>query len=334
MTISIEEKLVVLNELIKKSEKIILINHRKMDWDAYWAVLAMKLFLDKLWKTVKCVNDSKTPESLQFAYDKEIFEPELNLKKFNPDLIISLDAASIPQLWDIYENNKSLFEEKDFVVIDHHPFNEWFWKIDIINKAACSTCEIICDYIRDNWYLDLIDRDIATALMLWLITDTNSFMNKNTNSKSLSDASLMVSKWAKHLYLIENLFRKTSFKKTELWANTLFNIKNINWKVIWWKVTNEMFKNTWTTIDDTNWFVDSNLTPIDWSKINFLLYELPDWKIKWSFRSKDDKYDMNEFCGYFWWGWHVRASGFTLDWTLEEIEDKVIDLMKEKYDLV
>lgn len=335
--IEIRNRLIELNEIICKSDKIALINHRKMDWDAYWSILWFKLILEKLWKDVVCIwDDMKTPAYLDFIYPEEIISSNpRELKEFKPDLIISLDAASREQLWDLYIDNLKVFEETFFVVIDHHPFNQWFWNIDIIDRDACSTCEIVCEFIKENCYEDLICEDVATALMLWIITDTNSFVNVNTTPDSLRCASVMLSHWARHQEIIEELFKKTPFARTQLWANALFNIKNINWTVIWAKMTQEMFKQSWATLDDTSGFVDSNLTPIDWSKIIFVLYELPDWKIKWSFRSKDDKYNMNEFCSHFWGGWHVRASWFTIDgFTLEQIEEKVINLLKEKYDLI
>jgi len=56
------------------------------------------LVLQKMSKSVKAVNDSETPKDFDFLLDKKIIEPELDISEFNPDLIISLDAASQSQL--------------------------------------------------------------------------------------------------------------------------------------------------------------------------------------------------------------------------------------------
>jgi hypothetical protein len=47
---------------------------------------------------VKAINDEHTPEAFKFLIKEEIFEPELDIKEFSPDLIISFDAAAIEQL--------------------------------------------------------------------------------------------------------------------------------------------------------------------------------------------------------------------------------------------
>jgi len=85
-------------DLLQNSKKILLINHIKMDADAFGSLAALFLVLQKMSKSVKAVNDSETPKDFDFLLDKKIIEPELDISEFNPDLIISLDAASQSQL--------------------------------------------------------------------------------------------------------------------------------------------------------------------------------------------------------------------------------------------
>lgn len=60
------------------------------------------------------------------------------------------------------------------------------------------------------------------------------------------------------------------------------------------------------------------------------MYELPNWKIKWSFRSKCDEYNVSKFCELFWWWGHARAAWFTVDNTsIYEVETEVIIKLKE-----
>lgn len=93
-----QEKITKLKKLIENSNRILLINHIRMDPDAFGSLTAFYYILKKLNKNVKAINDENKPESFVFLDKNQIFEPNLDLKEFNPDLIISFDAASIGQL--------------------------------------------------------------------------------------------------------------------------------------------------------------------------------------------------------------------------------------------
>jgi hypothetical protein len=44
---------------------------------------------------VAAINDENNPKDFSFLGMDHIINPELNISEFNPDLIISLDAASL-----------------------------------------------------------------------------------------------------------------------------------------------------------------------------------------------------------------------------------------------
>lgn len=56
-------------------------------------------------KNVKATNDFLAPENFLFLESNEIIEPGINISDFNPDLIISFDAASTGQLGETYIKN-------------------------------------------------------------------------------------------------------------------------------------------------------------------------------------------------------------------------------------
>ena len=94
-----QKKISQLKNKIENSNKILLINHKRMDPDAFGSLAGFYYILkDNLQKQVKAVNDDPRPKNFAFLDNNQIFEPKLNLKDFNPDLIISFDAASTDQL--------------------------------------------------------------------------------------------------------------------------------------------------------------------------------------------------------------------------------------------
>ncbi len=327
----IKENIEKLKVLIEKSEKILLINHVNMDADAFWSLMWFYNILEKIYsKNVKATNVSNSPERLKFLWYDKIIDPNLDIKEFEPDLIISFDAADEKRLWEKYEDNKEIFEKASFVVIDHHISNIWFWDINIINTKSSSTCEIIFDILKSWKYDYLIDSDTATLLLTGIITDTNSFYNSNIKPKTFEISSRLLDLWARHQEIIINLFKKNPFSRIKLWWKILENLKQAdNWNIAWWVCPREYFLETGTTYEDLDVFIDEFLATIDKAKVVFILYDM--WKewIKSSFRSLEMKYNVAEFAWIFWWWWHPQAAWFSVkDKWIYDLESEIILALK------
>lgn len=314
-------------ELINSSDKILLVNHIRMDPDSFWSLWALYYVLKEIWKEVKATNDEKIPEDFSFLRGDKIIEPKLNLKKFNPDLIISLDAASISQLWLTYEENKEIFEKTNLVVIDHHLSNIWFWKINLIDSKSSSTCELLYEILDSIKFKKYITPKIASFLITWIITDTNIFYNTNTSPKTLKIAAKLLELWADIRSPIKEFYRKKTFNKTKLWWEVLKNINKSNdWKIIWATIKKEIFKKTNTTDNDTSWLINEFLANMEWSEVSFLLYELENKKVKASFRS--NWFDVSKLCTEFWGWWHKQAWWFMSDKKIEIVEKEILDKLE------
>lgn len=315
-------------KLINSSEKILLINHVRMDPDAYWSLIGLYYVLEKLWKDIRATNDYSTPEDFSFLWWENIIEKDLDIKEFNPDLIISLDAWSVGQLWLTYVRNKDFIHSKDFVVIDHHITNDWFWSLNIIDKKASSTCELIYNIIKDIKLDHLLDEKIATLLITWIITDTNIYYNANTSPKTLKVASELAELWANSRLPIFHFYRKKEFNKTKLWWEILKDIKKSDdSKIVWCDIKEEYFEKTNTSTSDLTGLINEFLANIEDSEVCFMLYSLDNWKIKASLRSK--RLDIAQVCSIFWWWWHKLAAWFTSRDDLDTVKEKLLKELKK-----
>lgn len=320
------ENIEKLKNLIQNSQKILLINHIKMDADAFWSLWALFLILEKIWKNVKAINDSETPKDFDFLLEKRIIEPELDLEKFSPDLIISLDAASTSQLWETYKNFENIFKNKNFVVIDHHQTNPWFWSLNLIYPKYSSTCELLFDILENIWFSDLIDEKIATLLIAWIYTDTNIFYNQNTTSNTHFVAGKLFEFWADFRSPIYNFFQKISYKRLKLFWKAIWSLKQIK-NLTYWKLSLKDFEEVWCSLEDTAWIVNK-LSNIEENEAVCMIYETEKW-VKVSFRSKN--FDIWSFCASFenWWG-HKYAAWFYLEESIEKAEKIILEKF-EKY---
>lgn len=322
------QKIETLRTLIEKNSKFLLINHIRMDPDAFWSLAGFYFLLKKLNKQVKAINDEATPKDFSFLTSENIIEPNLNIQEFNPDIIISFDAASLDQLGKSYADNTKIFAEKPFVVIDHHATNPSFWKINFIDIKASSSAEIVYTIIKTLWYENLIDENIATLLLAGIHADTNTFYNKNTTSYTLEVAGKLLDLKARNKEIIFEFFRKKSLKKIQLWWKMMQEVKQEN-GITYSSVPYEWYKDSTDWDQLLKWFANEMLANIKWTQVALFLYELQDKSVKASFRSNRDDIDVAQLCTEFWGGWHKLAAWFTSQENIKTLENILIQKLKE-----
>ena len=330
-----EKNIKKLWELIKKSNKILLINHIRMDMDAFWSLSAVYDILKQLWKNVKAINDETPLENYSFTWYNQIIEPNLNINNFNPELIISFDAASLDQLWNSYKDNINIFNNTEFVVIDHHKTNPWFGKINIINPNYSSTCELTYDILKDLKLLKYITPKIATSLISWIYTDTNIFYNSNTTANTYFVTWKFIELWADFRKPYYEFYKKKTFSQSKLWWEVLANEMKIsnNWKVIWATIPKSLFQKVWANDRQLTWLISEFFANIEWVEVCFISHEI-EWNlIKTSFRSTPN-YDISKIAEYFWWWWHKQAAWFSTTKTLQEIEKEILEKIKKEFNLL
>jgi phosphoesterase RecJ-like protein len=321
-----QEKINKLKILLEKSKNILLINHIRMDPDAFWSLSAFYYILKKLWKNIKAINDEIRPDNFSFLDENQIFEPNLNIKEFNPDLIISFDAASIGQLGETYIKNENIFKNTNFIVIDHHITNSWFWDLNIIDTKASSTCELVFEIIENFNWIKYTTPKIATLLNAWMLTDTNMYFNQNTTSKTLKTASKLLELWSNFRAPIYEFFKKKSFQKTKLFWIALGKIEK-QWNIVYTSLSKNDFLKAEATDQDTNWIIDMMIN-IDWAEIAFIIYTLDKWWNKVSFRSKN--FNVWEFCEKFWWWGHKLAAWFSSEKESKELTKEILNEIKNQ----
>ncbi len=332
-------------EKINSAQNILLINHIRMDPDAFWSLSWFFKILEKLWKNVKAINDENVPENFWFLSQSHIIETGLDIQKFSPDLIISFDAASIDQLGQTYINNKEIFDTTDFFVIDHHLSNPWFAQYNIIKTDFSSTCEIVYEIIEELNFTKYMDKSIATCIFTGMITDTNIFYNKNTTPNTHRIAWELMKHWADFRAPIFEFYKKKSFKASKLWWEILKDMKQVTTPfspeseiiknsplqrgarggeilITYSLVKQEYFDKTNTTDEDISGLINEFLSNIENSNVCFLLYPLKDWKIKASFRSKE--IDVSKICQKYWgWG-HKLAAWCSVDMNIKDFEKEIL----------
>lgn len=240
------------------------------------------------------------PEQVSFP------KPE---KKY--DLIVVLDAASPTQLGEFYKQNYLIFGEIPSINIDHHSSNSNFASVNLVNKEASSTTQILFELFK-AYRVDMTP-DIATLLLAGLITDTGSFQNDNTTPEAFDLAAELIEAGARQQEIIKNIYKTKQLQTLKLWGKILSNIRVDEANRIVWSTASRMdFSETGTTEKDTGDIIDDLISNAEEADTVILMIENSDGSLHVSIRTTSDDKDATKLAALFGGGGHPRAAGFTL----------------------
>lgn len=294
-----------LHTLIDKYKTYALTTHVNPDGDAIGSELAFYLYLKKLGKTVKIYNTDPVPKKYQFLPNWENIEDAQAALNYSPEILIILDASSRDRIGNFL--NKRLIPLNAVVNIDHHITAEEFADYNIILPDASSTAEIIYKYINSTEIQ--IDSDCALCLYTGILFDTGCFRYSNTTPETHRIAADLIELGnftPDEVY--SRIYEHVTLGKIHLLGQTLQTLELSNkGRIAWVLVNQSMLKDTNTTLDDLEGFVNQ-IQAIDGVEVALCICELPDGNTKVSLRS-DGKVDVAALAAEFNGGGHERASG-------------------------
>ncbi len=318
--------------LLKSSKNIAIITHWSPDGDAMGSSLALYLFLKKLKKNVSVIVPNEYPDFLKWLPgDKKVINFSKNGKKAvstldKSDLIFTLDFNSykrIEKLGEILAKTKA-----PKVLIDHHQQADDYASYYFYDVKACSTCELIYDFIVGLNGKKLIDKQIASCLYTGLMTDTGSFRYPSVTANT----HLVISELLKTGIIPANIhsaiYDTYSEERMKLLGYSLSEKMTIlkNLPVAYIALSANELKKFNFKKGDTEGLVNYPFS-IKGIKVCVLFNESEEG-VKISFRSKG-KIDVNKFArSYFNGGGHINAAGGKSMDSLDNTVNKFIDLVK------
>lgn len=306
--------------LIDKSEKILLIAHRKPDGDTLGSCIAFYHALEKEGKqpTMACIDD--IPERYSYMPDINKFIHEFDYHDY--DLLIVCDAGA-SYMTNYHEKYEGIFDgDVPVINIDHHASNDNFGKVNIVDSMSASATMIIYKFFKFAGYT--ITPVMATALLTGIYNDTGSFMHQNTTPETLQIAGELMAYGGRVVDVSKHLFKSTPVSTLKLWGRVLKNLKINKEGVAMSVITKGDFDECGAEIDELSGAVDFiNCVP----KTNYtvLLHEDEKGNVKGSFRTRKENVDLEEIASKFGGGGHKKAAGFTVPGRLEkEVRWKIV----------
>jgi len=304
-----------LNYAIKNSDDILIFAHSRPDGDTSGASLALKEYLGNLGKNSAITCFDPIPSHFKIMTPETFTSPDLlDLKKYK--LIIAADSIDRG-----FNKIKNQFEENQVTaLLDHHPDISTSGDINIIDPSYSSVCEIVYDFFVFNKIS--LSRNMATFLLLGILSDTGAFQHSNTTPKVLAIASELLKKGASLSKIIESTFSNRKISTLKLWGKA-FEKAKIDQKngMIFTVLTKEEIADCGADNEDIAQ-VSGILNTVPGTKFALILSERDDGIIKGSLRSEEYKgVDVSHIAAQFGGGGHKLASGF-------ELKGKIIETNK------
>jgi len=257
---------------------------------------------------------------------------KLEKQPFSTDAIFILDTPDWAKLGPLFEENPDLFYEVPTVNIDHHGTNSYFGRINWVDITSSSTCEIMVSLLESlGRGKNLMDEDIATALMTGLLTDTDSFQNQDTTPKSLTVGAQLLAAGARQQEIIGHLRRAKSLVTLKLWGKVLAGIKeDKTHKFIWVKVTKEDLSAAGANYNDINGLLDEILKSVYGADFALLLIE-KNGEVYGNLRATRSGAQVQSIAQLFKGSGHAMAADFTLKAAgISEVEEEIIEKIQNQ----
>lgn len=305
-------------EFLLQNDSFLILSHANPDGDTQGCAYGLCGALRKIGKKVKLA--CADPLSERFSYMKEGMEEQ----RFEEKIVISVDVADKLLLGDLQEK----YGNKVDLAIDHHLSHRPFAKKTYVDDKAAAACEIIYDLIKLLGE-DVIDKNIARCLYTGIATDTGCFKFGNTTEQTHIKAGALMKYGFDAAALNYLLFDMKTKARIELERYVFEHIEFFaedKGAII--ALTKEILDSV--DIEDVNG-ISALPKQIQGVEVGVLLKEKPEG---WKASLRSNNINVQEICGLFGGGGHLRAAGCTfydtdLDTAKKKIKEAVINTMKQ-----
>ncbi len=311
-------------DCIEQGQRFVLTTHVNPDGDGLGSEAAIAAFLADKGKDVFIFNSSQVPDNYTFLDPDnriQVYESDIHRETLlTADYVFILDISDWDRLRQVGNDMRDTKITK--ICIDHHPTNPNFADLNIIDTKACSTGELVFDFLR---FCDAkISKEIAEALYTSILTDTGWFKFSNSSSKAFSIVAELVKNGARPNKIYEKVMERESMNKVKLFAHALRTLKlEHNGRIAVMTVTKELIDSIGARAHDTEGFADYPRR-IDGVEVTAMFIERKKGQVKLSLRSKGN-YVINGIAQQYGGGGHQYAAGVLLEGELNQYVDRIVE---------
>ena len=307
----------ILIKNLENAKSVGIAGHIHPDGDCIGSSLSIYNYIKLNYKDVDVdVYLEDYPDKFHFIKGSdEITNNDKNDKVY--DLFIAVDSSSLDRLG---YGIKYFESAKKTICIDHHISNEYYADEVVLDAKASSACEVIFDLLD----IDKINKDIAEALYLGMVTDSGVFKYEQTSRKTMEKAGRLLDFGVDTTAIIDGAFYEKTYRQNQIMGRILLeSMLLMDGKCILGYCTKKLMDFYNVGKEDMDGVVDQ-LRLTKGTECAIFLYETGDLEFKVSLRSK--RYvDVSKIAVHFGGGGHIRAAGFTMNGTMHDIVNNITE---------
>jgi phosphoesterase RecJ-like protein len=300
---------------LEQAQNIAILGHQSIDGDAIWSMFWLWLQLEKLWKTISYFTPDVPNDTFSFLPIQNL---QTEFDYGNYDLIAFVDFSTYNMISKFSVWHEEYFNWHQKVIIDHHIFSESVSNaVEFRDDSSISAAQLIFE-LTQQWRSDLLDSQIATFILMWIMTDSGNFRfdEWEESIRVFKNSLALLQKWADKKKIIDNVFRSKSYEDFEFMQIILWRMQKTD-DIIYSRYSQEELEKLWLHPDSADYVLyliwdikDENL---------IILWKEKDDCIKMSLRGKW-KYNCRDIAKHFGWWWHANASWCSIEksWNLEQ----------------
>jgi len=306
-------------ECIKKNRNFILAAHENPDGDALGSVLALRLILEKMGKKVEvAIDPAAVPSKYDFLPGVNRLKSKVNLQ--TPFVFVALECGSQSRL-GVTQN--LVDKASIFVNIDHHPDNDNFGDINVVNPESAAVCALIFQ-LANRLRIDL-DYSIALCLYVGVITDTGRFQYSNTTPQILQIAKELLTYGLDPYQIFRKIFENQTLNSVKLFSLVIDRLEfDEKSKVISSYLTRKDFDKIKIEYHETENYIDF-LRAVKDVEAAVFLKEITEGTFRVGLRSTG-RVNVGEIARLFQGGGHSLAAGFSS----QEDREKIVATIRER----
>ena len=293
------------------NDNFLILSHANPDGDTEGCAYGLCGALQKLGKKAKIACSDALSE--RFSYMEEAIEKQT----FEESFVVSVDVADKSLLGGLEET----YGDKVDLAIDHHVSHRSFAKRIFVEDSAAAACEIVYDLVKILG-ANCLDEKIAKCLYTGIATDTGCFKFGNTTKNTHIKAGELMEYGFDAAMLNYTLFDMKTKARIGLERYVFENIEFFaedKGAII--ALSKEILKKV--DIEDVNG-ISALPRQIQGVEVGIVLKEKEG---EWKASLRSNNINVQEICGHFGGGGHMRAAGCTIKSTCV---DEVKRLIKEE----
>jgi len=304
-------------KVLDSAPRIVVGSHVKPDGDSVGSSLGLGRWLRGRGAEVSVVVPGSVPPQFAFLPDCELVRAEFPEDPCQCTVVI----VDTPSPGRTGAPDGYLDGAATVVNIDHHPDNEMFGDLNVVDPGASSVALILHEMILESGYEP--DRETATDLYVGVLTDTGGFRFGNTDARTLKAAASLVERGADAPRIATKVYGEQSPARLRLLGLVLASLETVlEGRAAVMVLTARMREESGALDDEIEGLASYGHLVRD-AEVAALLRE-ENGRVRVSLRSSG-RSDVNRVARELGGGGHKAAAGAVLTASLQEARSRVLE---------